>query len=257
MFVLSFFSATITDYDTFRHSLLSICLMISGTLFFISDISINRFHVPTALWMECMTGITALIFVFDFRKKSLFIPPTPFLSLTIVYVVFGIANGGDLSSLFTMFISFLLLFNILHTVNNASTIIVVLFLLLSFLSACLGGLQYVGCIPSFHSTFPITATFNNPAGMACLLAVAFPLSLTSFSSKVQLVKIYSLLISVSIAIIILLSASRTAVLSILLTLALYFGKKRFNQKNLLLGMATILLIIILLYLGGNNPRSRT
>ena len=48
-----------------------------------------------------------------------------------------------------------------------------------FTSVCLmlsvyGLLQYFGCVPSRHYAFPITGTYENPAGFATVKAALFP-----------------------------------------------------------------------------------
>ncbi|MGV8138576.1 MAG: O-antigen ligase family protein [Mangrovibacterium sp.] len=46
-----------------------------------------------------------------------------------------------------------------------------------FLQACYGVFQFVGWLPSNHSRFAITGSFDNPAGFAAVLSLAFPLGL--------------------------------------------------------------------------------
>lgn len=245
----SFCHIVIAGYEKSRYTLIGLCLIISGSLFFIPDISTNRFHISTALWIEGMSGVMALLFALDFCRKKIVVPSLHFLLLMAVYAVYEIANGESWSSLLVTLVYFLSLFNILRAYNSTGIIVAALFLALALLSACLGGMQYIGSIPSFHSIFPITGTFNNPAGLACLLAVSFPISLAFFSSaRTRLMKTYSLLIGMGMFIITLLSASRTAFLSILVTLALYYGYGRFLRKRVIVGCAFALALIILLYL---------
>ena len=50
---------------------------------------------------------------------------------------------------------------------------------IGFTSVCLilsvyGLLQYFGCVPSRHYAFPITGTYENPAGFAAVQAALFP-----------------------------------------------------------------------------------
>ena len=41
-----------------------------------------------------------------------------------------------------------------------------------------GLLQYIGLLPTYHSVFPITGTFENPAGFAAVQAGLFPIVFT-------------------------------------------------------------------------------
>jgi O-antigen ligase len=46
-----------------------------------------------------------------------------------------------------------------------------------FFQACYGLFQFVGWLPSNHSRFAITGSFDNPAGFAAVLSLAFPIGL--------------------------------------------------------------------------------
>jgi O-antigen polymerase len=84
-----------------------------------------------------------------------------------------------------------------------------------FLQACYGLSQFVGWLPSNHSKFVITGSFDNPAGFAAVLAMGFPIGLFLLSKTKRTVERY--LVSTGLVVIVLatfLSGSRTGVLAI-------------------------------------------
>lgn len=59
---------------------------------------------------------------------------------------------------------------------------------IGFATVCLllsayGLLQYYGCVPSRHYAFPITGTYENPAGFAAVQAALFPFALALCMDK--------------------------------------------------------------------------
>lgn len=79
-----------------------------------------------------------------------------------------------------------------------------------------GLLQYVGVIPSNHSAFPITGTFDNPAGFAATQAAMFPFILNICINKDNGKKqrIFSLVVGILCFVTVVLSGSRTGFLAI-------------------------------------------
>ena len=79
-----------------------------------------------------------------------------------------------------------------------------------------GFLQYFRILPSYHRAFPITGTFENPAGFATVQAAMFPfvfyLCFDKESSRLQ--KIFALAISLMCLASVVLSGSRMGFLGI-------------------------------------------
>lgn len=127
-----------------------------------------------------------------------------------------------------------------------------------FLQAGLGFIQYVGWFPSNHSCFPITGSFDNPAGFAAVLSLGFPVGAFLFIREIGIGKYFSLLITVAIALLVSLSGSRTGVIAIVSSIAVFlfyrpdlfrkFMFHRFGKLVLGLLIATFAIGSILLYL---------
>lgn len=90
-----------------------------------------------------------------------------------------------------------------------------------FTSVCLmlsvyGLLQYFGCVPSRHYAFPITGTYENPAGFATVQAALFPFASVLCFDKEQkrLISWLAGLTAVACALTITLSGSRAGLLAI-------------------------------------------
>lgn len=92
---------------------------------------------------------------------------------------------------------------------------------IGFATVCLllsayGLLQYYGCVPSRHYAFPITGTYENPAGFAAVQAALFPFALALCMDKERnsLIRWLARLITVACALTITLSGSRAGLLSL-------------------------------------------
>lgn len=79
-----------------------------------------------------------------------------------------------------------------------------------------GMAQYLGVIPSRHAAFPITGTFENPAGFAAMQAVMFPFAMALCMDKhnTAFLRIFALLSSLACALTVALSGSRTGLLAV-------------------------------------------
>ena len=101
-----------------------------------------------------------------------------------------------------------------------------------FTSVCLllsayGLLQYYGCVPSRHYAFPITGTYENPAGFAAVQAALFPFALALCMDKERnsLIRWLAGLTAVACALTITLSGSRAGLLAICAAAAVVFAFK--------------------------------
>lgn len=103
---------------------------------------------------------------------------------------------------------------------------------IGFTSVCLllsayGLLQYYGCVPSRHYAFPITGTYENPAGFAAVQAALFPFALALCMDKERnsLIRWLAGLTAVACALTITLSGSRAGLLAICAAAAVVFAFK--------------------------------
>ena len=101
-----------------------------------------------------------------------------------------------------------------------------------FTTVCLmlsvyGLLQHFGFVPSRHYAFPITGTYENPAGFAAMQAALFPFALTLCLNKERnrLIYWFAGLTTIACALTSVLSASRAGVLAICAVAAVVFTLK--------------------------------
>lgn len=129
------------------------------------------------------------------------------LYLTSISIFNSPSAVGPLSS-----IGFLFLFFFFKHTHTFSKTINILIIGLCILQACYGLLQYFHLTHSI-SFFPIIGSYDNPAGFAACLSVAFPLifSLFGHQNKYQLLAIIAI---ICIGGAIVLSESRTGIISI-------------------------------------------
>lgn len=103
---------------------------------------------------------------------------------------------------------------------------------IGFVTVCLmlsayGLLQYYGCVPSRHYAFPITGTYENPAGFAAVQAALFPFALVPCLDKERnrLIRRIAGFTAVVCALTITLSGSRAGLLAICAAAAVVFAFK--------------------------------
>lgn len=85
-----------------------------------------------------------------------------------------------------------------------------------FLATIHGLLQFFNCISSNHSAFPITGTFENPAGFAAVQAALYPFVVTRLfdGENSRLMRLFSVAVSVICFISVVLSGSRAGILAL-------------------------------------------
>ncbi len=95
-----------------------------------------------------------------------------------------------------------------------------------FLQACYGLFQFVGWLPSNHSGFAITGSFDNPAGFAAVLSLGFPIALFLLAKAKKLEWLLTVAGLIVIATAIFLSGSRAGVLAIVLSSGAFLLAKK-------------------------------
>lgn len=91
-----------------------------------------------------------------------------------------------------------------------------------FLQACYGLFQFPGWLQSNHSNFAITGGFDNPAGFAALLSMAFPISLFLLTTKSKIERCFAASALMVISFSVILSESRAGILSIIFSSFIFF-----------------------------------
>ena len=79
-----------------------------------------------------------------------------------------------------------------------------------------GFLQYFGVMPSYHRAFPLTGTFENPAGFASVQAAMFPFVFVMCFNRDNgiLLRVFSLVVSIACLVSVILAGSRMGFLGI-------------------------------------------
>ncbi len=120
------------------------------------------------------------------------------------------------------------------------------------LQACYGICQFMDWLPSSHSVFAITGSFDNPAGFAAVLAMGFPTGLFLFSKAKRIEKYIAGLMLLVIAIAVFISGSRAGVLAIFVSSVFFFfaGTKAIGRFVTLKGCKFLSVLILSLFVSG-------
>jgi len=119
--------------------------------------------------------------------------------------------------------------------------------IICFLQACFGLFQFVGWLPSNHSKFTITGSFDNPAGFASVLAIGFPIGLFLLAKAERIEKYLTSVIFVVIVIAVFLSGSRTGMLAIIISSIVFLiFKTNIKDKFRQLKYYKLLMILIII-----------
>ncbi len=123
--------------------------------------------------------------------------------------------------------------------------------IICFLQACYGLIQFVDWLPSNHSKFAITGSFDNPAGFAAVLAMSFPIGLFLQLKAKKIEKYLTIIILMVITIAVFLSESRTGILAIIISLVVFllFGTNvvsKFRQYRYY-KLITVLILFCLVF----------
>ena len=93
--------------------------------------------------------------------------------------------------------------------------------MICFVQACYGLCQFIGWLPSNHTKFTVTGSFDNPAGFAAVLAMGFPIGLYLQAKTKEVGRYLASAILVAIATAVFLSGSRTGMLAVVASSAVF------------------------------------
>lgn len=118
-----------------------------------------------------------------------------------------------------------------------------------------GMFQYLGVVQIYNTFVSVTGSFENPAGMAIFLTSLLPASLYFVKERGKWSRIWGYFVCLFSCVVVLLSNSRTGVLTVILLCLLYFCQNRSfvrwsqgNTRYLLLGLvACVCLLFVGLY----------
>lgn len=157
--------------------LLLVCML---NIFYISSECTNRFFTSGMLWLGCVVPIMVIIYFllfprnFRIPKLGIYI-----LGLFIAYILYS-WRRGTFSVQYSFFLFVLYLLMVLFSNSRKE---------LSFTKVCIvvngvaiiemlwGIAQRLGWCDTHSSLFPVTGSFDNPAGYAIYLAISIPFAL--------------------------------------------------------------------------------
>jgi O-antigen polymerase len=95
-----------------------------------------------------------------------------------------------------------------------------------FLQAYYGLFQLAGWLPSNHSNFAVTGSFDNPAGFVVVLSLGFPIGLFLLAKAKKIEWYLTVASLIVIAVAVFFSGSRTGMLAIIISSGVFFLLKR-------------------------------
>ena len=235
---------------TYISGVLVFCMLCSVTLFALSQHFVNEEITPKWLGLMLFIGIEGVVWSMLNRKVTL--PAKQILLILSCFFLFifvrnWITLNFNPSSLI-IFSGLLLLFFLLQqTVSACSTLYlfgtVVSF---SFALSLYGVLQYFGLISSGNTYFPVTGSFDNPAGFAAALACTLPMCFQFFKIEKKYLKYAAIVEAAIMALAVILSGSRAGILSIAITIGVWiFVQSKIVRYKSLMRRKTALLIAII------------
>ncbi|EFS31327.2 hypothetical protein BSGG_2027 [Bacteroides sp. D2] len=173
-----------------------------------------------------------------------------FLSYLLIRNINLYLGINSLYSPLAFFVLFLCFRNLSTKLNNRIVIVIVV---LCFSQSIYGILQYCEVFNNY-SRFKVVGSYDNPSGFAACLSASFPYCFSFFNTKKPILLFTGVIISILIIIAIILSGSRSGILSIIIVSMLYCGYKRFfccskliKQVWLCSGMFVLIAIGIILF----------
>ncbi|MDR1504614.1 MAG: O-antigen ligase family protein [Prevotella sp.] len=234
--------------------LLLFVILTTGTQFlstglFVDDKTISKWYI---LVFGSLAG--SIIFLLTENKQEKFNIDQLALFVIISCLYFGViifffTEVSDVKSIYLVCISFLFLIFRLTRDCYVGTFNL-LISLICLIQAIYGLCQYFHIL-DFSGQFPISGSFDNPAGFSACLSIGFPFCLfqLSKSKRHQYLGIVSLSV---IGLAIILSASRSGIFSVLCISSIYTFykyKHQFIRWRKWIGTGVIILIIIISLLG--------
>lgn len=231
------------------------CLLFLFGAFLIPDYFINR-HTTSAIYGVALLSIILSLFSLTFLKVINFkVYNLLIVALTLFWILSQCFNGSLSIQDQVYYLSFCILFTILS--NWFLCDIVIKFYFIAIIAALLMSLwgiaQYIHITTIFHNVFPVTGSFDNPAGIGIFLATLFPFCLFHIRSQFRDIKISAICISTILITTVLLSQSRTALLAIIIASILELSviikiPKYIRQYKFIFIVTAIVLCIVILTL---------
>lgn len=202
-------------------------------------------------------AIMAILYTITFAKVIKAIKITPLFLWVSLYSIFWLVYQSFYSVLawhdWIEYISFLLLFFIVSQQEFYEKELRQYYFIASITGTAMGIwglLQYLGLFRAYYTLVPVTGSFDNPAGLAIFLSALLPFSLYFTRMGKIWYKMWGIITSIFVILVILLSNSRTGMLVVIILYILYACQNMsFPSKNRLVSKFLFLGIVLLLLVG--------
>lgn len=237
----------------FSDNVFTFSFLLITTLYLSADWFMDRYFMPKNISFIVGIVIWGGICIGNWKRKIRLSVDFLFLSFTVFmgYVlVCSLFTSQYIHSVYIVsgWILFVLMRNRKNPTETFNSILAVV----GVLSALYGLLQYVGCIET-QSYFPVTGSFDNPAGFAASIVLCYPFLLChSSNGKRRTFKVMACLLLI---IVVILSGSRTGVFTLCVVTLLFYAlryRKLIHKRRIFLisggALFLISLFIGLIYL---------
>jgi O-antigen ligase len=226
------------------------------TLFITSGRFVNPQITPKWFGLALCVGLAGLVRIFS-RQKSVKMNAAVWCLFLIAGAGTALTRSRDLSLWMNTVCLLLLLFLWMQTVERfVFKYIAVIFICFAVALSVHGILQYFGILASENGNFPVTGSFDNPAGYAAALACMLPFCFLSVNDKTTYRKYAATAVAALVLTALFLSGSRAGMLAGLVVLLVYSGvryipKKWSNRLKIIL-VCIIIALPAIFYLFGKN-----
>ena len=230
----------------FSDNVFTFSFLLITTLYLSADWFMDRYFMPKNISFVVGIILWGGICIGNWKRKIRLSVDFLFLSFTVFmgYVfVCSLFTSQYIHSVYIVsgWILFVLMRNRKNPTETFNSILAVV----GVLSALYGLLQYVGCI-EIQSYFPVTGSFDNPAGFAASIVLCYPFLLChSSNGKRRTFKVMACLLLI---IVVILSGSRTGVLTLCVVTLLFYAlryRKLIHKRRIFLISGGALFLISL------------
>lgn len=191
-------------------------LIVLGNVFYFPEGYADRFFTPGMLWTGIAVGVSGMLFPFVVSGR-VGLPGLACVAVGILAVVGGKSAGGFFAWQTAAWGGAMWLLFVMTGYFSAWGKPADWYGGLSFVGAveAFAGIgQYAGIWPVYSASFPVTGTFDNPAGLAACLAICFPAALYFMASRPVGAKVWGGLSALSMGAAVVLSGSRTGMVAV-------------------------------------------
>lgn len=225
-------------------------ILIFGTIFIAPNIFISRYYTYQALWG--IGGLTSIVMLLLILNKTIYITRFSLLSMVfslLCLIAYHQKSLFDISGVFLLITGFAIIIGSLYW-DRVYSVFYKMLVGIAALEALYGLAQFFNLLPKY-GTFPITGTFDNPAGFAICLSILFPFVLFKDRSLSWNKWVWKGVVAVLCFTTVILSQSRAGIITIILVTILWLWEetnaagafKRWNKLIMILFITVVLSIV--------------